>query len=172
MPCHGNIQRYVEAIFKGGFNILKAPLIRVGRGMGCSIQSGLTIRVGDLAIVPCHRTSYEPFIFGHLIVEGGKITRIKALNPEVMIGIISMDGKEQPMCQSCLLKCLCTQGCLGSQFETTGDMFTPIPTVCRLQHAKIGAMVRTYEDLGISDLIYERIRPEKMTAINIIKELL
>lgn len=172
MPCHGDAQEFVEALFRDGFNILKAPLTTVGRGMGCSIQSCLTIRIGDLAIVPCHRTAYEPFVSGHLIVEDGKITKIKALNPEVMMAIFSMDGKEQPVCESCLLKHLCTQGCLGSQFETTGDLFTPIPTVCRLQHAKMAAMIKTYEDLGISDLVYERIRPEKKVAINILKEML
>ncbi len=172
VPCQRDVKKYVDAVFRNGFNILRAPLTTVGRGMGCSIQSNITIRLGDLAIVPCHRTAYEPFIFGHLIVKNGKITGVKADNSELMIGIMSMEAKNQPICESCLLRHLCTQGCLGSQFEATGDLFTPIPTVCRLQHAKIAAMVKTYKELGISDLVYERIRPEKKAAIKILEEML
>lgn len=171
-PCGGNVKSYVDAVFRNGFNILRAPLTTVGRGMGCSIQSNITIRLGDLALVYCHRTSYEPFVLGHLVVEGGKITRFRALNSELMIGGLSFEAKDQPMCQACVLNHLCTHGCLGSQFETTGDLFSPIPTVCRLHHAKIAAMVKTHKELGVSDLLYERIQPEKKIAIKMLEEML
>ena len=171
-PCHKNPSEFLNFLFKDGFNILRSPLTTIGRGLGCSIQAGLYVRLGDLAIVPCHRTSYEPFVQGRFIVKNGKITGIRANNPELMIGIMSMAGKTQPMCESCLLKHLCALGCLGSQFETTGDLFSPIPTVCQLEHAKIMAMVKAYQDLGIFDFICNNIGPEKERALRYIEEII
>ena len=47
----------------------------------CTISNHLTIRVGDLAICPCHRLAYNKFLYGHFIVEDNKIIDIKANNP-------------------------------------------------------------------------------------------
>ena len=42
---------------------------------GCTINRALIVRMGDLAIVPCHRTSYDQFLLGHFNVENDvKIT--------------------------------------------------------------------------------------------------
>lgn len=172
VPCHGNVQEFVHFLFNHGFNILQSPLTTIGRGFGCSIQSTLHVRLGDLAIVPCHRTSYEPFISGHFIVDDGKITGIRADNPELLIGIISLQGKNQPICESCLIKSLCALGCLGSQYETTGDLFSPIPSVCQLEHAKIRAMITAYKELRVFDLICDRVNPEKRYALNTLEEML
>lgn len=170
--CDGNAREFISFIFKRGFNILQSPLTTIGRGLGCSIQSTIHVRLGDLAIVPCHRTSYEPFVSGHFVVDDGRITGIRADNPELFIGIISMQSRSQPMCESCLIKYLCSGGCLGSQFETTGDLFSPIPSVCRLEHAKIKAMVTAYKELGVFDLICARVNPEKRYALNMLEEIL
>ncbi|MBA7515072.1 hypothetical protein ES705_07110 [subsurface metagenome] len=171
-PCHGQSQEFVRFLFKRGFNILQSPLTTIGRGIGCSIQSTIHVRLGDLAIVPCHRTSYEPFITGHFIVDGGRITGIRADNPELFIGIISLQSRNQPMCELCLIKHLCSGGCLGSQFETTGDLFSPIPSVCQLEHAKIRAMITAYKELRVFDLICDRVNLEKRYALNILEEML
>jgi len=149
----GDAKKFLTFLVNSGFNILRAPLIKIGKGLGCSIQNTLHVRLGDLAIVPCHRTSYAPFIAGKFLVRNDEIIGIKALNPELFIAIISMTAKNQPQCESCLIKEICSWGCLGSQFETTGDLFSPIPTVCLLQHAKIAAMAKTYEELGILNQI-------------------
>lgn len=172
VPCRNDPQKYLNFLFQDGFNILRNPLSTTGRGLGCSVQSVLYVRLGDLAIVPCHRTSYEPLVLGHFIVKNGKITGIRAHNPELMIGIISMEGKAQPMCESCLIKHLCARGCLGSQLETTGDLFSPIPTVCQLAHAKIEAMIRAYRDLGILNLIYDKVNPDKKKDLRYIEEMI
>ena len=172
VPCRGNTEMFVRSVFKRGFNILQSPLTTIGRGIGCSIQSTIHLRLGDLAIVPCHRTSYEPFVSGHFTVNNGRITGIRADNPELFIGIISLQGRSQPVCESCLIKYLCSGGCLGSQFEVTGDLFSPIPSVCRLEHAKIKAMIAAYRELGVFDLICDRVSPEKRYALNMSEEML
>ena len=171
VPCGGNTEKFINFLFTRGFNILQSPLTTIGRGIGCSIQSTLHVRLGDLAIVPCHRTSYEPFVSGHFVVDNGKITGIKADNAELLIAIVSFHGKNQPMCESCLIRHLCSLGCLGSQYETTGDLFSPIPTVCQLEHAKIRAMIRAYKELKVFNLICSRVSPEKRDALIILEEI-
>lgn len=166
-PCHSRPEEYLEFLFGGsrGLNILGSPLSVCGRGLGCSIQSTIHLRLGDLAIVPCHRTSYKGMELAHLEVKDGRIGRIKADSPELMIAIISLDGKNQPMCETCTIRHLCSGGCLGSQLEVTGDLFSPIPTVCQLEHAKIRAMVKVYKELHILDSIYAKVISEKKEAL-------
>jgi len=171
IPCHGQPQEFTRFLFKRGFNILQSPLSTIGRGIGCSIQSTIHVRIGDLAIVPCHRTSYEPFVSAHFIVDDERITGIRADNPELLIAIMSMQSRSQPMCESCLIKYLCPGGCLGSQFENTGDLFSPIPSVCQMEHAKIRAMITVYKELRIFDLICDIVNPEKRYALNMMEEM-
>ncbi len=164
--CGENKEKFLNFLFKKkGFNILQGPLITWGRGIGCSIQSTITVRLSDLAIVPCHRTSYPPFIAGYFRVKNGKIVGIKAHNPELFIAIMTFDAKTQPMCETCLLKELCSFGCLGAQYETTGSLFTPIPTVCLLEHGKVLAILLALEEIGILEDVKKRIKLEKQITI-------
>lgn len=172
-PCQNNPAAFIDFSFRDkGYNILSTPLTTCGRGIGCSIQSCFHLRLGDLAWVPCHRTSYPPFVYAFLKVENNKIVGIKANNPELMVGIYSLEQKNSPQCEICLLKNLCSKGCLGSQFETTGDLFSPIPTVCQLEHAKISAMIKAYKDLKIYDVILDRIDPDKADALRWLEKIL
>lgn len=171
-PCHGKASEYLRFLFEGrGFNILSNVLSTTGRGIGCSFQSQLYLRLGDLALVPCHRTSYEPFILGHLQVENDQIVGVKTRNPELAVFKHAFSARTFPYCEMCLIKPLCSFGCLGAQLETTGDLFTPIPTVCRLQHAKINSMIKVYKELGLLDFILNRINSEKAYAIRRLDEL-
>jgi len=169
--CSRNKALFLECLFKKrGYNILSNPLMMIGRGLGCSFQSTLYVRIGDLSIVPCHRTSYKPFILGKFKVESDKIVGIEAVNPELFIGGISFDFRSQPQCESCLIKHLCSGGCLGAQFEATGDMFSPIPTVCRLEHEKIISMIKTYQEIGVYKMIKERVSKEKQASLEAVEE--
>jgi len=172
-PCNKDPKKYLDFLFKKrGFNILNGPLSTVGRGIGCSLQSQLFLRLGDLAIVPCHRTSYEHLILGHLKVEDNKIAGISAKNPELAVTKHSFSAKMFPYCETCLIRELCSFGCLGAQIETTGDLFTPIPTVCRQQHAKIRSMIKTYQELNMLDLILSNLSTEKVYAIKKLVEII
>jgi len=165
--CNSNVDEYIKFMFghSHGFNILGSPLSSVDRGIGCSIQSTLVLRVGDLAIFPCHRLSYPIFKLGHFITQENRISGLEIDNVEMLIVKHTFEGRTMPICESCLIKDLCSLGCLGSQFEVTGDLFSPIPTVCRLEHGKIIAMIRTYKDLDIYDDVMSRISKAKKYAM-------
>jgi radical SAM protein with 4Fe4S-binding SPASM domain len=171
-PCKGDVDAYVRFLFDGGYNILRNPLTTIGRGIGCSIQSAVALRLGDLSWVPCHRTSYSPFNFGNFRVENDKITGFNAKNVDMLTTIYSFDASTQPWCEQCLMKPLCSFGCLGSQLETVGDPFTPIPSVCELEHVKVMSMIRAYRRLNILDPILVKINQTKADAIIQLEKML
>lgn len=155
-----------------GFNMLNSPLSSTGRGLGCSLQSTLVVRMGDMAIVPCHRTSYESFILGKYKIENNKIVGIDVKNPELWLSTIMLDAKTYPYCEQCMIKETCSHGCLGAQFETTGDLYTPIPTVCALEHEQIWATIRAFRDLGIYEDMVNRLSEKKRTTFKYMKRIL
>lgn len=149
-----------------GFNILSNPFVTVGRGMGCSMQSTMSLRLGDMALVPCHRTSYKPFILGYLNPIKDEIL---VKNMELFITKHTIDANSFPYCESCPIREICPKGCLGAQLETTGDMFTPVPSVCRMEHARlIGIIEGLYEINMLSDIM-SIVKDKKRYAI---KELI
>jgi len=147
--------KFFSHLFKrGGFNILTNSLVRVGRGIGCGIQSGIHLRLGDLSIFPCHRLMKEYFKVGEFNVENGIITNVKAFNVELGILIQATDKRSFPYCETCLIKDLCSGQCLGSCHETHGDPFAPIPIVCKVEHVKIISILSTIKRLGLyNDLL-------------------
>ena len=131
------------------FNIISAPFVNTGRGIGCGIQSFFYINLMDMRIVPCHRTMYECFTYGKFIIENEKIVGIESQNVEIANAIYSFDGKTLPMCQSCPINKLCNFACLGASYEATGDLFTASPVICRLEHYKLKALVDGFREIGI-----------------------
>lgn len=171
--CGDDFERYINFVVRGkGFNILASPIIKIGRGIGCSIQSMIYLRLGDLKIVPCHRTSYDQFGYGKLKVVDDKIVDVEAISPELLIGINATNANNYPYCEQCGISESCSHGCLGAQHETTGDFFTPFPTMCRMEHEKIRAMIRAYKKLGIYDQFIRRIMPDKAEAFKYMEELM
>ena len=49
--------------------------------IGCTCATDLTVRLGDLAICPCHRTSYNKYLYGKYVIENEEIIDIEAYNP-------------------------------------------------------------------------------------------
>jgi len=171
VPCKGVVGNYLDFLFRRrGYNILSNCLTSIGRGLGCSLQSCLYVRLGDLAIVPCHRQSYSQFILGKFVVKDDKIVGIEAKNPELAIGEIAFDFKTQPQCEVCMIKYLCQGQCLGSMYEITGDLFSPIPTVCKLEHAKIASMIKVYKKLGVYETIFDRLNPNKQASLRLVEK--
>ncbi|MCK9187245.1 MAG: hypothetical protein PHS16_01875 [Candidatus Colwellbacteria bacterium] len=171
-PCRRDVDNYMNFLFDSGFNILKNPFITIGRGIGCSIQSAMALRLGDLSWVPCHRTSYEPFNFGHFEVKNDKITSFRAKNVDMLTSMYSFDASTQPWCEQCPLKKICSFGCLGSQLEITGDPFTPIPSVCQMEHIKVFTLIKKHRKMGILEPILSRIGEEKAYAIRQLEEIM
>ncbi len=172
-PAKGSQKAWAQLVFsRRGFNILSNPLSRTGRGMGCSFQSDLYIRLGSLDLVPCHRTSYEQFVLGKYVVKDGRIDHFKARNPELFIAGISTDAKNWPYCEQCMIRDLCSQGCQGAQVETTGDLYTPFPTMCRMEHAKIKGLVEGLIECKLLELICNRITAEKAVQLQLVAEMI
>jgi radical SAM protein with 4Fe4S-binding SPASM domain len=154
---------------KHGFNILGTPFSHTGRGMPCSIQACLTLRLGDLTYIPCHRTAYKHMETASMVVEDDKIVGLEAKNVELWFSIQSLDSEVYPYCEICSIKHMCKGGCLGAQFEATGNLFAPIPSVCRLFHAKIVALIEVLVELELYDTMMLRINREKRIAFDLIK---
>lgn len=152
---------FVNNFFTHGFNILSGPFVRFDRGIGCSIQHTFMTNLGDLSIPACHRLSYKELIGGRFVTKDNEIVGMEAANFCTYINIKSEDTKSHPHCQLCLIKNLCTNGCFGSQYEETGNLFLPIPSVCRIHHVKMVAILKTLKKLGIIDKFLERLGDEK-----------
>jgi len=152
---------FVDFVIRArGYNILNI-FTSVGRGIGCSFQSMLYVRLGDLSIAPCHRTSYPQFMYGRFEVKNGKIVGIRANNPEFWITGYTFDARNFPYCETCPIKNICSHGCLGAQYEFTGDPFTPFPTLCALEHTKIAAEIMAYKEIGVYDRL-KSIAPRRI----------
>jgi len=127
----------------------------VGRGIGCSIQSSMEVRLGDLTTNLCHRSAYDGLNLFKFIVENDEIIDIEALNYNMMVAMYSADTKNFPWCENCAIKDFCSGQCLGAMYETNGDPFIPIPTVCALEHAKVAAVLDELWDLGLFQYFYD-----------------
>ena len=125
------------------------------RGLGCSMQSTSQLRLGDLTASICHRAAYKAHNLWRFKVEGNRISGVEAKNYNLAIAAASHDYKNSPFCNYCSIRELCTGQCLGSMYETTGDPFTPIPTVCALEHAKVGAVLDELRALNLHHHFYE-----------------
>jgi len=157
---------FVNFVFRGkGFNILSNPLTRVGRGIGCSIQSVMCTRLQDLAIFPCHRTSYPQF----KVAQFDENMNIRAYNPDLWITILTLDANTLPYCETCPVKHLCGKGCLGSQYEVTGDLFTPIPTVCEMEHWKLYSYIEALKEIEMLDTIKNTVELNKRNCIEFLE---
>jgi radical SAM protein with 4Fe4S-binding SPASM domain len=124
---------------------------------GCTVADTLSVRVGDLAIIPCHRTAYDKFIYGYFDVEDDKIIGIKgANNVHMAIKVLFMNNKNTTYdCDICKYADYCYKGCYGSQFEYNKDPFIPNKSVCEMVKRKIDKTVEIYEKYGVIDKIKE-----------------
>ena len=98
----------------------------------CTIGNMICIRLGDLAICPCHRTSYDKYLFGKFIIENNKIVGIKANNVQLASAIYLTNTLTKPKCNECPIVTMCVKGCLGCQYENTNEIFYPVESVCNL----------------------------------------
>lgn len=119
---------------------------------GCTVANHLTIRLGDLAICPCHRTSYNEYLYGKFIVENDTIIDIEAINPVLAIHILMSNSQvATPLCANCALQYCCLRGCYGSQIEYGKDPCFPITNVCEFFKTKISFILKYYKEHGILD---------------------
>jgi len=138
-----------------------------GRGVGCSIQAAVQLRLGDLTTSLCHRASYKQHNLWKFKVENDKIVDIESLNTNLLTSMASLDHSTLPMCEACLIKNVCGYQCLGSMYEVNKDPFMPIPTVCALAHAKIAAVYDEVYDLGLDYEFIKNASPDKYKTMKV-----
>lgn len=124
--CCGDHYAMAKFIKENGFNILRFPFSVNSRGYTCSIQTDIAIRLADMSVFPCHRLMYEDLKIGQYNSE----MEFETQNVELGLGVYGATFRAQPICIRCPLNQICLGGCLGAQYEETGSMFVPIPTVC------------------------------------------
>lgn len=115
----------------------------------CTAGKMLCIRCGDLAIAPCHRTSYEKFLFGRYVVENDKIVGVKGQNISLMNAWYRTGNINKPKCDTCSMRKMCLRGCYGAQYEANQDLLYPCETVCNLFKAKLTFLINKYEKVGV-----------------------
>lgn len=122
--------------------------------IGCTASTDLTVRMGDLAICPCHRTSYNKYLYGKFVVENDKIVDIVANNPQMACKILMSNFNLASFgCDTCTFNEFCLKGCYGAQYESQGDPFIPVPNVCEFFKSKYGFLLHYYEKLGVVDYL-------------------
>ncbi len=118
--------------------------------MGCTIATDFMVRLGDLAIIPCHRTAYDKYVYGYFVVKDNKIIDITANNPQMAIKTLMNNiSIANPRCDQCLYDHFCMKGCCGAQIEVMGDPWIPIPSVCDMFSAKINWLLTFYDEIGV-----------------------
>ena len=137
------------------FNMYRSYSTILNRGLTCSLQTQLYLRAADMAVVPCHRLSYPEYISGYL---DPSTLELSAENVEVYIAELQANKLQLPQCATCDINYLCSGPCLGANVETTGTLFTPAPTMCRMEHTLQLSLIESFMDIGIIDSIIEALK--------------
>lgn len=131
--------------------------------MTCSISDTLTIRLGDLAIAPCHRLSYDKFLYGHFIVENDEIVDIDANNFYMANRILLGNNKLLTIgCDVCYLREYCIKNCMGVQLEVQKDPFIAVPNLCNFFKKKYHFLAIKYKELGLLEQL-KTIKPDTIS---------
>lgn len=150
-------------LFLGNYDPLRflyvEPIQDPADRLGCGMGTGIHLNCTNLSLVICHRTTYEHLTACYFIPneEKTEIIDIKPQNPSVFIAARTLKQYAMPVCGDCFLRDICMKGCLGAQFEYSGDMFLPIPTVCKFFYYKYKKLFELYERYGIWDELEKKV---------------
>ena len=157
----GNIEMFTNTILRAnefsenmGYNILF--IHKHDGSMNCSMARSMCVRLGDLAVVPCHRMAYKKFVYGYFLKDdNGNITGEFKSNNLQMCPTCNYSNLRKLMygCDNCDIKLFCIRGCMGSQYENTGDPLACIESVCNLEKAKVAGILSNMERLGSIDYL-------------------
>lgn len=158
--CNNDIRKFANHLFniREGMNdndnsisgYINYAFAQADTFMGCTVATDLTVRLGDLAICPCHRTAYNKLLYGKFVVENDKIIDIEAFNPQMAIKVLMSNVRNANYgCDTCWANQYCLQGCFGAQKEALNDPFFPIESVCKMFKAKLKFLIQKYTDMGV-----------------------
>ena len=124
----------------------------------CGVQSELHVNCVDLSLVPCHRTSY-PIFTGCYFKKDKDTNKIIDVEPHNISGYYTLKTAHYsrlPVCSTCEYSPMCLKGCYGAQYEDSGEIFMPIPSVCSLFQQKIDHLVKLYHKYGVFKEVFEK----------------
>lgn len=140
--------------------------------IGCSMTHLVCVTLNNFAFIPCHRLNYPQFRGGYLTLNDDKtaIEGCEAFNAAGLLAAKFCHSDSRPKCATCIYAKVCDKGCLGAQFESTGELFQPALTVCRLFKAWYNHLVLLYKDTGVYDAAYSMrlIKPEQASYLDAI----
>ncbi len=125
------------------------------RGIGCTLQTSISINVQSLSIQGCHRNNYAFNQLGTLDKTADDFVIVNSINPQSVFTVQSFTTTQQPKCADCLIKYSCSGLCIGSQFEVFADQYYPIPTQCMLEHVKVFSLIQSFLDEGYQQQVVE-----------------
>lgn len=139
--------------------------------LSCAMAYEFSINVATLALPICHRLTYPEFNLGHFIIENNQINGILPSEKySTHIQLKTIPPKFYPKCNSCMYKHLCIKGCLGAQYEYSGEVLMPIPSVCALEQVKINTLLKEYNKIGILDCALKNNYIQNKEFENFIKQ--
>lgn len=159
-----NKEAWVRRIFfgKGISGSVNVTLQPAGSRIGCTNPRNLTIRLGDLAICPCHRTAYEELLYGNFEVKDDKIVGIRAKNVNMAMKMLTSDIRTSFIgCDTCDFKLACYLPCFGACKEYKNDPFIADETVCKMLKAKQYHLNKVYTDMGLFETYKEMITADQ-----------
>lgn len=152
--------RYTLKKLGGEIDIFKTKILNLfslfgmtNRGLTCSLQTTLMVRVGDLTTAPCHRLFYPDFLSTQLTFEKNK--PFNSLTPYAHLSALMINYRNLAPCSTCEISSLCSGPCLGANYEATRDMFVVPSNVCDMEKSKIYGIVKGLEQSGkLNEIIY------------------
>jgi len=157
--CDGEKKKFMDFMKTSRyFNLFSHPFVTIGRGFGCSLQSSFHLQLHDMVVSPCHRSSYDFMKTANLeFSDDGLEYQVVPNNVELFLAEQVSDYTRLNPCSSCAINLICAGPCVGSNYETTGEIFTVSPSVCRMEHAKARSILKGYKEIGVFDLMLETV---------------
>ena len=94
--------------------------------ISCSLTQSLVVRLGDLAVVPCHRLCYGKHIYGKYILKDDEIVGVKGKNVNLMHSNLLLGSSGYLKCDICPFAQYCIKQCQGACFEFNKEPLYPI----------------------------------------------
>lgn len=139
----------------------------------CSVNhTNLVIRLGDMAILPCHRQGYKELILGHYIIENNEIIDFEIKNIELFIAYNHLKKSCYPHCECCKFIGLCPGFCLGNSYEEYKNPFIPVKEVCKMYKSKYRFLIWKYYNLGLFENLEDLKELIPEMAFNYINDIL
>ncbi|MGF6375095.1 sulfatase maturation enzyme AslB (radical SAM superfamily) [Clostridiales Family XIII bacterium PM5-7] len=132
---------------------VKNPDSQRTEAISCSMQHTIHFNCTNLSLSVCHRTTYPEFTGAYFKTDetNSRIVDIEPHNVSGYITLRCMDISKGPMCVDCEIQNNCLHGCIGAQYEYSGEIMLPIPSVCNLFKKKVKHLVKLYNEYGLID---------------------